>query len=124
MKNKKNIEKHSFFVSDTVKNVLNNGIHKDDRTNTGTISVFGTCSRYNISKSFPLITSKRVFFKGVVEELLWILKGRTDAKELASKGVHIWDANGSREFLDSLNLKYNENKIRPIKTTPTNTLKY
>lgn len=49
----------------------------------------------------PLLTTKRVFWKGVVEELLWFVKGSTNAKELADKGVHIWDPNSSREFLDS-----------------------
>uniref|UniRef100_A0A8C4X275 Thymidylate synthase n=1 Tax=Eptatretus burgeri TaxID=7764 RepID=A0A8C4X275_EPTBU len=49
---------------------------------------------------FPLLTTKRMFWKGVVEELLWFIKGSTNAKELSAKGVRIWDANGSREFLD------------------------
>ncbi|NWI26294.1 TYSY synthase, partial [Sula dactylatra] len=49
---------------------------------------------------FPLLTTKRVFWKGVLEELLWFIKGSTNAKELSAKGVKIWDANGSREFLD------------------------
>ena len=51
---------------------------------------------------FPLLTTKRVFFRGVAEELLWFIRGSTNAKELTAKGVHIWDANGSRSFLDSL----------------------
>ncbi|KFO27108.1 Thymidylate synthase [Fukomys damarensis] len=54
------------------------------------------------SDQFPLLTTKRVFWKGVLEELLWFIKGSTNAKELSSKGVKIWDANGSRDFLDSL----------------------
>jgi len=49
---------------------------------------------------FPLLTTKRVFWRAVVEELLWFIKGSTNATELSEKGVHIWDANGSREFLD------------------------
>ena len=51
---------------------------------------------------FPLLTTKRVFFRGVAEELLWFIKGSTNAKELSEKGVKIWDANGSREFLDKM----------------------
>ena len=51
--------------------------------------------------SFPLLTTKRVFWRGVVEELLWFIKGSTNAKLLSDKGVHIWDANSSRAFLDS-----------------------
>lgn len=51
--------------------------------------------------NFPLLTTKRVFWRGVVEELLWFIRGSTNAKELMDKGIHIWDANSSREFLDS-----------------------
>lgn len=50
----------------------------------------------------PLLTTKRVFWRGVVEELLWFLRGSTNAKELSERGVRIWDGNGSRQFLDSL----------------------
>ena len=53
-----------------------------------------------ISGVFPLLTTKRVFWRGVAEELLWFIRGSTNAKELSDKGVRIWDANGSREFLD------------------------
>lgn len=49
-----------------------------------------------------MLTTKRVFWRGVLEELLWFVAGKTDGKELAAKGVHIWDPNGSRQFLDSL----------------------
>nr|KAF6424169.1 thymidylate synthetase [Rousettus aegyptiacus] len=57
---------------------------------------------YCFSDEFPLLTTKRVFWKGVLEELLWFIKGCTNAKELSSKGVRIWDANGSRDFLNGL----------------------
>jgi thymidylate synthase len=60
--------------------------------------------RFSLQKSFPLLTTKRTFWRGVAEELLWFLKGSTNANELTKKGVHIWDANGSREFLDNLGL--------------------
>ena len=62
----------------------------------------------------PLFTTKRVFYRGVVEELAWFLRGSTDAKELANKGVHIWDANGSLEYLRSRNLPYREGLLGPI----------
>ena len=52
------------------------------------------------NNNFPLLTTKRVFWRGVAEELLWFVRGCTNAKELSNKGVHIWDANGSRDFLD------------------------
>jgi thymidylate synthase len=60
---------------------------------------------------FPLLTTKRVFWRGVVEELLWFIKGSTNAKELSDKGVRIWDKNGSRAFLDSLGFKDREEGI-------------
>lgn len=83
-----------------VKNIITNGNVKGDRTGTGVRSSFGHQARYNLRKSFPLLTTKRVFWRGVVEELLWMIKGHTDSKLLAERGVHIWDGNGSREFLD------------------------
>lgn len=76
---------------DLLRDVLESGTEKSDRTGTGTISVFGRQIRYDLSESFPLLTTKKVFFKGVVEELLWFLAGDTNAHTLADKGVHIWD---------------------------------
>jgi dihydrofolate reductase/thymidylate synthase len=84
--------------------IINNGDERPDRTNTGTIGLFGKSLRFDLSESFPLLTTKSVFFKGVVEELLWFIKGQTDGKILSDKGVKIWDGNGSREFLDSRGL--------------------
>ncbi|XP_067831558.1 thymidylate synthase [Heptranchias perlo] len=83
-----------------IRNILETGFQKDDRTGTGTISVFGLQARYNLRDSFPLITTKRVFWKGILEELLWFIKGSTNSNELSEKGVRIWDANGSRDYLD------------------------
>jgi len=57
---------------------------------------------------FPLLTTKRLFWRGVAEELLWFIKGSTNAKELSEKGVHIWDKNGSRQFLDAQGLSHRE----------------
>lgn len=72
--------------------VLDNGDEKADRTGVGTKSIFGYQTRYNLSKGFPMLTTKKVFWKGVVEELLWFLRGETNIKSLVDKGVHIWDA--------------------------------
>ncbi|XP_058412839.1 thymidylate synthase isoform X1 [Diceros bicornis minor] len=91
-----------------VEHILRCGFRKDDRTGTGTLSVFGLQARYNLRDEFPLLTTKRVFWKGVLEELLWFIKGSTNANELSSKGVKIWDANGSRDFLDSLGFSTRE----------------
>ena len=65
-------------------------------------SLFSEKMDFDISKSFPLLTTKRVFYRGIMEELFWFLKGSTDSKILSEKKVKIWDANGSREFLDDL----------------------
>ncbi|XP_067257430.1 thymidylate synthase isoform X1 [Chanodichthys erythropterus] len=83
-----------------VEYILQHGARKGDRTGTGVISVFGTQARYSLRDQFPLLTTKRVFWKGILQELLWFIKGSTNAKELSEKGVRIWDANGSRDFLD------------------------
>lgn len=85
-----------------VKEIIDKGAKRDDRTKVGTFSVFGKMSRYNLSETFPIFTTKLVFWKAVVEELLWFIRGSTNANELSAKGVHIWDANGSRDFLDKL----------------------
>lgn len=79
------------------------GDKRMDRTNVGTVSIFGGMQRYSLeNNTLPLLTTKRVFTRGVIEELLWMISGSTDSKKLADKGVHIWDANGSRAFLDNL----------------------
>lgn len=92
-----------------IKFILKNGKERSDRTGTGTISIFGMQARYCLRNgNFPLLTTKRVFWRGVVEELLWFIRGSTNAKELAEKKVHIWDGNGSRQFLDSIGLNERE----------------
>lgn len=87
---------------DLVRRILREGVQRDDRTGTGTKSLFGAQMRFDLKDSFPLLTTKRVFWRGVVEELLWFISGSTDAKKLSVKGVNIWDGNGSRQFLDKL----------------------
>ncbi|CAL8078702.1 unnamed protein product [Calicophoron daubneyi] len=83
--------------------ILSSGIPRNDRTGTGTWGVFGPQLRFSLRDgAFPLLTTKQVFFRGIVEELLWFIRGSTDSRELAAKNVHFWDANGSREFLDNL----------------------
>ncbi|MFD0705464.1 thymidylate synthase [Alloscardovia venturai] len=76
---------------DTVRDILLNGSLKSDRTGTGTVSVFGRQMRFDLTKSFPLLTTKRVFFKGIAYELLWFLKGSQNVKWLQEHNVHIWD---------------------------------
>ncbi len=75
----------------TIKHVLENGELKEDRTGTGTISTFGYQNRYDLNDGFPLLTTKRVYFKGVVHELLWIISGSTNIKYLVDNNVNIWN---------------------------------
>ncbi|KAK4485934.1 hypothetical protein RD792_008585 [Penstemon davidsonii] len=125
-------EKHEeFLYLRLVQDIISNGNNKDDRTGTGTLSKFGCQMCFNLRQSFPLLTTKpnsststeilvvvkvwcgsinggfvaqRVFWRGVVEELLWFISGSTNAKILQEKGIHIWDGNASREFLDNIGL--------------------
>jgi dihydrofolate reductase / thymidylate synthase len=100
---------------DLIREIIDEGNIKGDRTGTGTISKFGCSMRFNLRRSFPLLTSKRVFWRGVAEELLWFVKGATNANELKEKGVGIWDGNGSREYLDSVGLNHREvNDLGPV----------
>eukprot|EP00879_Flechtneria_rotunda_P024276 GHRR01025728.1.p1 GENE.GHRR01025728.1~~GHRR01025728.1.p1 ORF type:complete len:493 (+),score=126.94 GHRR01025728.1:241-1719(+) len=97
-----------FQYLDLVWGLIEEGVPRGDRTGTGTLSHFGVQHRYDLRHSFPLLTSKRVFWKGVVEELLWFIRGSTNAKELQDKGVHIWAGNSSRAYLDAQGLSHRE----------------
>ena len=83
-----------------LKNVLNEG--EEIQTRNGiTISKFGYLLKFTNINNFPLLTTKKVFYRGVLEELLWFLKGSTNAKYLQDKNIHIWDGNSTREYLDN-----------------------
>jgi len=106
----KNEEGYINLLKDTL-----NGEFKNTR-NGKVFSRFGCMIKFdNISTSFPLITSKKVFFRGIVEELLWFLKGSTNANELKEKNVNIWNGNSTREYLDSVGLQdYEEGELGPV----------
>ena len=76
---------------DLVRTILREGTLKSDRTGTGTISLFGRQMRFDLSHSFPLITTKKVYFRGIAYELLWFLKGSQNVRWLQENRVHIWD---------------------------------
>ncbi|MFP3577994.1 thymidylate synthase [Arthrobacter sp. fls2-241-R2A-200] len=76
---------------DLLRDVMANGTHKSDRTGTGTRSVFGRQLRFDLARSFPLITTKRVHFKSVAVELLWFLRGESNVRWMQEQGVSIWD---------------------------------
>jgi len=76
---------------DLVSDVLGTGNYKQNRTGVPTYSVFGRQLRFNLQDGFPLLTTRRIFFKAVVAELLWFLSGDTNVKALQSQGIHIWD---------------------------------
>ena len=84
----KNIEKQYLKL---LKDILDNGVEKQDRTGTGTISVFGRQIRHDMKTGFPLLTTKKMYWKGIVTELLWFLHGDTNIKYLVDNDCHIWD---------------------------------
>ncbi|KAH8681111.1 thymidylate synthase [Xylariales sp. PMI_506] len=98
---------------DLVKEIIDNGEHRPDRTGTGTYSIFApTPLKFSLNSDglpiLPLLTTKRVFLKAVVAELLWFIEANTSSLALSEAGVKIWDGNGSREFLDSVGLSHRE----------------
>ncbi|KAG5993494.1 hypothetical protein E4U54_003337 [Claviceps lovelessii] len=98
---------------DLIREILDQGEVRPDRTGTGTISIFAPRPlKFSLNRDgvpvLPLLTTKRVFLRAVIAELLWFIEGNTSSLALSDAGVKIWDGNGSREFLDSLGLTHRE----------------
>lgn len=99
-----------------VSDILETGTCRGDRTGVGTLSKFGVVMRFSLTDgTFPLLTTKHVPFRLVAEELLWFIRGSTNVKQLQEKKVHIWDANASKEFMQSRGLSaYEEGDLGPV----------
>ena len=88
-----------------ISSIISNGSLRDDRTGTGTYSLFAKQIRFDIQDSVPLLTTKLVPWKACIKELLWFMKGQTDANILKEQGVNIWNGNTTRDFLDKRGLQ-------------------
>jgi thymidylate synthase len=82
-----------------LEHIIHFGVEKKDRTGTGTKSLFGWQIRHRMSEGFPLLTTKKMYFKGIVTELLWFLRGDTNIKYLIDNGCHIWDGDCFSHYL-------------------------
>jgi thymidylate synthase len=89
-----------------LKDVLDNGKEKEDRTGTGTISVFGRQIRHKMNQGFPLLTTKKMYWKGIVTELLWFLRGDTNIKYLVDNDCHIWDGDAYKAYQSGFKEKH------------------
>jgi thymidylate synthase len=106
-----NIEEYKYL------NIMGGLIHSGNLTegrNGFTYSKFGEIVRFNLKNSYPLLTTKKMFFKGIFEELMFFIKGQTDSNILANNGVKIWEKNTTREFLDNMNLNYEVGDMGPM----------
>ena len=98
-----------------IQDILYNGDYRMDRTGTGTFATFGNVMRFSLRNGrLPTITTKRMFLKGIVGELIWFIKGCTDADQLSQRGIKIWDANSSKENLQKLGIDRADGDCGPI----------
>jgi thymidylate synthase len=113
--NLKKFQHEEYQYLNVLENILENGFWEEGR-NGRTKSIFGQSMRFSLKDGkIPILTTKKTAWKTCLKELLWFIRGQTDNKILKEQGVHIWDANGSREFLDSRGLqKYQEDELGPI----------
>ena len=114
-KNMNKFKHEEYQYLNLIENILENGVWEEGR-NGKTKSIFGQSMRFSLKDGkIPILTTKKTAWKTCLKELLWFIRGQTDNKILKEQGVHIWDANGSREFLDSRGLHhYTEDILGPI----------
>lgn len=105
-------EEYNYLL--TLDSLIRRPLERQDRTGVGVKSMFSNKLQFDISNSIPLLTTKQVSFKNIVEELLWFCRGETDANVLKKKGINIWNGNTTREFLDSRGLDYPEGELGPL----------
>lgn len=96
--NIKNMNKLDKDYCNLLQDILDNGVEKHDRTGTGTISVFGRTIRHKMSDGFPVLTTKKLFFKGVSTELIWFLRGETNIKWLVERNCNIWNGDAYKKY--------------------------
>ncbi|RAL56603.1 thymidylate synthase [Candidatus Gracilibacteria bacterium GN02-872] len=90
---------------DLLREIKQNGIERNDRTGTGTIGIFGMQAKYNLADGFPLVTTKKTFLRGIIVELVWLIRGETNIKYLVDRDVHIWDEWPFQNYLKENNLE-------------------
>lgn len=108
---KNNVDRQYFELA---KKILYKGRKKSDRTGTGTVSIFGSEMRFDMSEGFPLLTSKKVFTKAVIHELIWFLRGDTNIKYLLKNDVHIWDGDAYKHYTKTPLDKLSEDECKLV----------
>ena len=97
-----------------LQDILDNGVEKKDRTGTGILSVFGRQIRHKMSDGFPLLTTKKMYFKGIVTELLWFLRGDTSIKYLLENACNIWTGDAFRNYWECNKIQSNPKWLKPV----------
>ncbi len=106
---KNNVDKQYL---DLLKLILDTGVKKQDRTGTGTLSIFSHEMRFDMRDGFPLLTSKKMFMKGIIHELIWFLRGETNIKYLVDNDVHIWDGDAYKNYVTKYTFSSNHHDYK------------
>lgn len=113
LRHRQALEHEEYKYLHLLEDIMSSGQESDDRTGVGTKKIFGTQLKFSLRDSFPILTTKKVYWRGVVGELLWMIRGDTDANNLSKDKINIWNANTTREFLDKQGLEYPKGHIGP-----------